>query len=89
MDPQLQYRRVGCNQESLWWYLYDAGGFPKAQWEIIGGDWYYFDESGWMQTGWKFIGDAWYYLNESGAMLSNGLAIWIAITAIIWMNPEK
>ena len=27
---------------SLWWYLYDAGGFPKAQWEIIGGDWYYF-----------------------------------------------
>lgn len=57
---------------SLWWYLYDAGGFPKAQWEIIGGDWYYFDESGWMQTGWKFIGDAWYYLNESGAMLSKG-----------------
>lgn len=57
---------------NLWWYLYDAGGFPAEKWEIIGGDWYYFDKNGWMQTGWKYVKDAWYYFGENGVMLSEG-----------------
>ena len=45
-----------------WWYRYDDGSYPWADWRLIDGAWYYFNIRGYMQTGWLKYNDLWYYL---------------------------
>ena len=54
--------------EKGWWYQYNAGSWPKAQWVELEWNgvknWYYFDENGYMETGWKQDGEYLYYLHN-------------------------
>lgn len=51
-----------------WWYRYDDGSYPYAQWRYIDGHWYYFEHDGYMAVNrWQNN----YYLGQDGAMLVN------------------
>lgn len=53
-----------------WWYSYNAGGYPANCWKLINNYWYYFNRSGYMVTGWQKVDGYWYYMNNDGVMLT-------------------
>lgn len=55
-----------------WWYVYEDGSYPKAQWALINNKWYYFDKEGYMMANqWVTTNGNTYYLGEDGAMVTN------------------
>lgn len=57
---------------SGWWYVYEDGSYPTAQWALINNKWYYFGEEGYMmENKWVVDDGNLYYLGEDGAMVTN------------------
>lgn len=64
---------VGVNErwerdDTGWWYKYADGGYPRSEWNLIGGEWYWFDASGYAVTGWRQIDKKWYWFDADYKM---------------------
>lgn len=54
-----------------YWWKWEDGTYPKAEWQEIDGNQYYFDDNGYMYTGWLEYKDSWYYLDPDGRMVTD------------------